>query len=199
MSGSEGKNLNNRADEVIGAAYDLKCAQDKGLLPPEMRLGYIFVMEVTQDVTVPVSVQAKIGTVDQRFNGAGYIDRMAILCERLRDQGLYDMTWALGVTRNPVRVVEPRPSVGWGRFREDLAMAVCGLGSQIMAKTRMAQPDRPDLVMYAGGQIELPEIDIKRERLGGNSPSTEPLSRATGRNRGRRFFRGRDDSPEPEF
>lgn len=42
------------------------------------------------------------------------------MCERLREDGLYDMTWALGVVRDPVGFIEPRASVNWDRFRSDL-------------------------------------------------------------------------------
>ena len=120
MTGSEGKNLNNRADEVIGAAQDLKRAQENGLLPRDLRRGYIFLMEVTPAVTTPVSVRTRVGEPDPEFIGAGYLDRMAIMCERLRDDRLYDMVWALGVIREPVGFVVPRESVNWDQFKSDL-------------------------------------------------------------------------------
>lgn len=120
MTGSEGKNLNNRADEVIGVAQDLKRAQEQGLLPAEMMRGYVFLMEVTPAVSIPVGATVAIGSPDPQFVGASYLERMAIMCERLRTDGLYDMTWAVGVTRNPVGFVEPRPSVGWDEFKADL-------------------------------------------------------------------------------
>ena len=64
MTGSEGKNLNNRADEVIGAALDLRRAQEHGLLPPGMKRGYVFLMEVTPAVTGPVGVRTRVGDPD---------------------------------------------------------------------------------------------------------------------------------------
>lgn len=123
MTGSEGKNLNNRADEVIGAALDLKRAQEEGLLPHGMKRGYVFLMEVTPAVTVPVGVNVRVGTPDPAFKGASYLKRMGLLCERLRDDAVYDMAWALGVTRTPPDFIEPLPSVGWDRFKADLAEA----------------------------------------------------------------------------
>ena len=50
---------------------------------------------------------------------------MAIMCERLREDGLYDMAWALGVTRNPTGFLEPRVTVGRNRFTMDLRRALC--------------------------------------------------------------------------
>lgn len=123
MTGSEGKNLNNRADEVIGAAQDLKRAQEHGLLPPGMMRGYIFLMEVTPAVTVPINVRTRVGQPDPAFVGVGYLQRMAIMCERLRGDGLYDMAWALGVVREPVGFSEPSESVNWDRFKSDLRRA----------------------------------------------------------------------------
>ncbi|SHI55005.1 Restriction endonuclease XhoI [Tessaracoccus bendigoensis DSM 12906] len=123
MTGSEGKNLNNRADEVIGAAQDLRRAQEHGLLPTGLKRGYVFLMEVTPEVTRPVGVTSRVGTPDPVFNQATYLDRMAIMCERLRDDGLYDMAWALGILRTPVGFVEPRESVNWDRFKNDLRLA----------------------------------------------------------------------------
>lgn len=123
MTGSEGKNLNNRADEVIGAAQDLKRAQEHGLLPNQMRRGYVFLMEDTPAVRTPVAVKSHVGTPDPVFQGASYMDRMAVMCERLRDDGLYDMAWAIGVVRNPIGFVEPLATVGWERFKYDLLSA----------------------------------------------------------------------------
>ncbi|EEJ54786.1 PaeR7I family type II restriction endonuclease [Mobiluncus mulieris] len=123
MTGSEGKNLNNRIDEVIGAAQDLHRAQQTGLLPKELKRGYIFLMEVTPAVLNPVGTSTKVGTLDPIFESTCYLERMAIMCERLRNDGLYGMAWALGVVRNPIGIVEPRPSVNWDRFKADLRQA----------------------------------------------------------------------------
>ena len=79
MAGSEGKNLNNRADEVIGAAQDLKRAQEQGLVPATMLRGYVFLMEITPEAQKPVGVSQKpvgvrtrIGVSDPAFRGASY-------------------------------------------------------------------------------------------------------------------------------
>ena len=56
MEGSEGKNLNNRADEMFGVAEDAREAEAHGLLPKELRRAYVFIMEATEASTVPVAV-----------------------------------------------------------------------------------------------------------------------------------------------
>ena len=120
MKGSEGKNLNNRADEVFGIAEDLREAQRHGLIPQGLVLAYVFLMEMTPEVTRPVGASVNAGQIDPIFEGASYLDRMAIMCERIREQGLYDVTWAIGVETNPTRLYEPRESCGWSEFKAGL-------------------------------------------------------------------------------
>jgi hypothetical protein len=121
MSGSEGKNLNNRADEVFGVAEDLRQAEKRRLLPATMRRAYIFVMGVTEESTTPVSPQGvAVGSVDKAFEGASYLQRAAIMCERMRETGLYHLTWAVGIHENPFRWEEPLASVGWTEFSRGL-------------------------------------------------------------------------------
>lgn len=82
-------------------------------------------MEITPEAQKPVGARTRIGVPDPAFRGAGCVDRMAIMCERLREDGLYDMAWALGVTRNPTGFLEPRVTVGRNRFTMDLRRALC--------------------------------------------------------------------------
>jgi hypothetical protein len=124
MSGSEGKNLNNRADEVFGVAEDARQAEEHGLLPKNLRRAYIFVMGITPDSTRPVGVTPKlIGNADPEFENASYLQRTAIMCKRLRNTGLYDFTWAVGVQEVPFYWCEPDPEVGWDRFAADIKEA----------------------------------------------------------------------------
>jgi Restriction endonuclease XhoI len=120
MSGSVGNNLNNRADEVFGIAEDARQAEQHGVLPPNLRRAYIYLLELTPATQVPVQTGKPFGTPDTVFQGASYLDRVAIMCERVRDSGLYHLTWALGITRDPVGFAEPCAAVGWDRFAADL-------------------------------------------------------------------------------
>lgn len=123
MQGSEGRNLNNRADEVFGIALDLQRAKDTGLVHPELKLAYIFMMEATPAVQRGVRARVTVGQPDPVFENATYLDRMTIMCERLRDDHVYDMAWALAINRDPSRFYEPLPTVGWDRFAADLEEA----------------------------------------------------------------------------
>src|SRR5581483_8499536 len=78
MSGSEGKNLNNRSDEIFGMAEDARQAEKEGLIAPNLRRAYIFVMAMTSESTRPVGVPAVLGKADPAFVGASYLQRTAI-------------------------------------------------------------------------------------------------------------------------
>lgn len=120
MSGSEGKNLNNRADEIFGMAEDTRQAELNGLLPSQMRRAYVFVMGDNQESTRPVGVSVPLGKPDPIFRGASYLERMAIMCRRMRETGLFHMTWAVAVKEDPFSWSEPDSEVGWLRFAADL-------------------------------------------------------------------------------
>lgn len=126
MSGSEGKNLNNRADEVFGIAEDARQAEKHGILPPNMRRAYIFVMGINTESTRPIGVGIPLGSPDPIFKGASYLQRTAIMCKRMRDTGLYHLAWAVGVTEEPFSWEEPDEEVGWVRFAADLRQAFPG-------------------------------------------------------------------------
>ncbi|MBB2946076.1 hypothetical protein FB565_005834 [Actinoplanes lutulentus] len=123
MLGSEGKNLNNRADEIFGMAEDTRQAEIRGLLPPQMRRAYIFVMAENPENSKPVRVVETLGDSDPVFDGASYVQRMAIMLERMRDTGLFHMTWAVTVKEDPFSWSEPNKAVGWDRFAADLHSA----------------------------------------------------------------------------
>jgi hypothetical protein len=116
MSGSEGKNLNNRADEVFGIAEDARAAEEHGILPPGLLRAYIFVMGANDDSTRPIGMGPVVGKPDPVFDAATYLDRMAIMLERMRSTGLYHLVWAVGVVEEPFSWFEPRESIGWDAF-----------------------------------------------------------------------------------
>jgi hypothetical protein len=119
MAGSEGNNLNNRADEMFGIAEDARAAEEHGILPPLVR-AFVFIMGATAESLRPVGASPALGVADPIFQSASYMDRMAIMLERMRDNGLYDLAWAVGVHETPFSWFEPRADVGWDRFAADL-------------------------------------------------------------------------------
>jgi Restriction endonuclease XhoI len=120
MSGSEGKNLNNRADEMYGVAEDAKQAEARGVLPKELRRAFIFIMEANAESQRPVALLSPYGSPDPIFAGKSYRERSAIMLARMRESGLYHLVWSVGAVRNPIGFVEPDPTIGWDRFARDL-------------------------------------------------------------------------------
>lgn len=117
MLGSVGKNLNNRMEESIGSAADLKQAAEAGLLgasPPW--LGYAYIMEDLPDAKTPLQAVAKPFPVDPAFNDASYEQRMALYLRRLVAKGFYNAAW-FAVGNPTTRVVhQPAADLTWSKF-----------------------------------------------------------------------------------
>ncbi|MYW97359.1 hypothetical protein G3I59_43760 [Amycolatopsis rubida] len=98
---SFGNNANNRAEEAIGTATDLAKAVKNGLLPEMPWIGYVYVIEDD-----PASNEKSSGKrdrilhpKDEIFNKTSYQDRVRILCRRLKEERVYDNTWAIATKR----------------------------------------------------------------------------------------------------
>lgn len=120
MSGSEGNNLNNRADEMFGVAEDAKQAEAHSILPANMQRAFVFIMEANANSLIPRRAVRAHGNPDPAFARQSYLERMATMLSRMRETGLYHAVWALGAVREPRSFIEPMVEVGWDRFRSDL-------------------------------------------------------------------------------
>jgi len=90
MSGSYGKNLNNRTEEALGSATDIWAAYKQGTLGLHQPwLGYIFVIRDEDGSTAPVSLPKTPLKVDPVFAGTSYVQRYGILCERMVLERVY--------------------------------------------------------------------------------------------------------------
>ncbi|MFE4651517.1 PaeR7I family type II restriction endonuclease [Streptomyces sp. NPDC056707] len=107
-----GNNINNRIEESLGSAFDLKTALDDGLIPRRKKqraaagegerwdpwIGYLFVLEDTgndgeYDVHKPVALDSSLFPVGAAFTGnPSYADRYKLLCERLVKRKVYSET-----------------------------------------------------------------------------------------------------------
>lgn len=121
MQGSVGNNLNNRADEVFGVPEDMRQAERYGMVPRTMRRAYVFVINLDEESRhVPRIPNVAAGAMDREFLGASYLERAAIMCERMLQTGLYHLVWMVGVQEKPFAWVEPRAAVGWAAFSKGL-------------------------------------------------------------------------------
>lgn len=121
--GSVSNNFNNRTEEAIGNAIDLRRAYEAGLLgrvPPW--LGYVFVLEESPQSSNPVRVGSTPFTTDAAFSGTSYRDRYQILCRRLVSDGLYDAACFATSSRIPgSRIGQPDPALSFAAFQEAIA------------------------------------------------------------------------------
>lgn len=126
MKGSVGKNSNNRLDEVIGVAEDARKATEEGLLPENMRRAYIYLLEISDEAvrvnrpTRPAGSPDIMFHGDEIFDNTSYLDRFGITAQRMRQTGLLDLVWVVGVKRDPLGFEEPFADTGWDRFAQDL-------------------------------------------------------------------------------
>ncbi|WP_119070039.1 PaeR7I family type II restriction endonuclease [Rubrobacter indicoceani] len=128
VSTSAAKNVNNRVEEALGSAFDLRSAYSQKLLEPtEPWLGYMVILQGTEELykirkpkRTLFSSNKKLGW-DKEFEDASYLKRYAILCKRLiqsKPHQLYDAACLLVVKEigNEPLVEEPDPKLGFEQF-----------------------------------------------------------------------------------
>lgn len=83
--GSYGNNFNNRTEEAIGSAVDLWTAFREGQFPNQQApwVGWLMVVGRDNASERPVRNYEPYFPVRQEFNGACYLDRYRILCQKL--------------------------------------------------------------------------------------------------------------------
>jgi hypothetical protein len=94
QASSFGNNINNRTEEALGSATDLWTAYRERLIPltPRPWVGYLALIADCPRSTVPVKVREPHFSVSPEFVDASYIERYAILLEKLMREGLYTAT-----------------------------------------------------------------------------------------------------------
>lgn len=111
---SYGNNFNNRVEEALGSAVDLRRAALAGLYPKEKPwLGYFFIMEDGDGCRTPVKVLTGAAPVDAIWDGTSYQERFGIFCGRLMSEGLYDAVCYVASSPGTAVPVEPVDSLDW--------------------------------------------------------------------------------------
>ncbi|MGH3735267.1 MAG: PaeR7I family type II restriction endonuclease [Micromonosporaceae bacterium] len=114
---SFGNNYNNRVEEALGSAVDLRRAALADTFPGEKPwLGYFFIMEDAAESRTPVRTAKGAMPVDQIWKGKSYQDRFAIFCERLMAEGLYDAVCYVASSATDPRPIELVDSLDWRHF-----------------------------------------------------------------------------------
>jgi hypothetical protein len=114
---SFGNNYNNRFEEALSSAIDLRCAALADLFPGEKPwLGYFFIMEDAKKSRSPVKTARGALPVDKIWHGKSYQDRFAIFCERLMAEGLYDAVCYIVSSADNPKPTELVDSLDWRHF-----------------------------------------------------------------------------------
>ncbi|MER5948970.1 PaeR7I family type II restriction endonuclease [Streptomyces sp. NPDC001904] len=124
-------NANNRNEEAIGSATDLRLAHKKGLLGRDRGdshrpwIGYFFILEEAIQSTRPArqQVSAALPTDSAYGTHPSYEDRYRLLCERLLENKLYDGACFLLSNTDPDAVVkqsDPSSGIDFGSFMASL-------------------------------------------------------------------------------
>lgn len=106
---SFGNNFNNRTEEAIGTAHDLWTAYREGAFGknPKPFVAWLMMVEDATESRNPVRDSSPHFPVFKEFQGASYLTRYDILCQRLVQEQLYSSASVL---------VSPRAGVTTGDF-----------------------------------------------------------------------------------
>lgn len=108
---SFGNNFNNRTEEAIGTAHDLWTAYREGAFGKHPRpfVGWMMMVEDAPESRRPVSDRSPHFPIFTEFQGASYLKRYDILCQRLIQENLYAAATVLA---------SPRDAVNDGKYGE---------------------------------------------------------------------------------
>ena len=112
---SFGNNFNNRTEEAIGTAHDLWTAYREGAFGKQPRpfVGWLIVVEDEKRSRSPVRDRSPHFPVFPEFQGASYLQRHDILCQKLTQEQLYTTASVIAT---------PRAATDTGDFSELSAM-----------------------------------------------------------------------------
>jgi hypothetical protein len=98
---SFGNNFNNRTEEAIGTAHDLWTAYRENAFGDQPRpfVGWLMVVEDAVGSRTPVRDSSIHFPVFKEFQGASYLKRYDILCQRLVKEQLYTSASVIGTPR----------------------------------------------------------------------------------------------------
>ncbi len=132
---SFGNNFNNRCEEALGSASDLKAAFREGAFKPSPKpwVGYLMLLEDCEASRRPVAVEEPHFPVFPEFRNASYAVRYEILVRKLVRDQLYDSAALLLSTKDAISNgshVEPDPELSF----TNLITALVGRAAAAHAK-----------------------------------------------------------------
>ncbi|MFF4420554.1 PaeR7I family type II restriction endonuclease [Streptomyces sp. NPDC001549] len=114
---SFGNNYNNRVEEALGSAIDLRHAALAELYPGEEPwLGYFFIMQDEEGSRRPVKPAKGALPVEQIWHGLSYQERFGVFCQRLMSERLYNAACYITSSASNPKPNEPIDKLNWLRF-----------------------------------------------------------------------------------
>lgn len=107
---SFGNNFNNRAEEAIGTAQDFAVAYRERAFGdvPKPYVGWLMLVEDAPSSRRPVSDRSPHFPVFSEFQGASYLSRYDLLCQRLVTEQLYTSATVIATPRSALTTGEWR-------------------------------------------------------------------------------------------
>ncbi len=102
---SFGNNYNNRTEEAIGTAHDFWTAYREGAFGknPKPYVGWLMLVENSAESNKPITNKAPHFEVSKEFDGASYLKRYDVLCQRLIQEQLYTSACLLASPREAIK------------------------------------------------------------------------------------------------
>ncbi|WP_369042366.1 PaeR7I family type II restriction endonuclease [Streptomyces sp. Midd1] len=113
---SYGNNFNNRVEEAVGSATDVRRAFSESAPASSPWLGYFFLMEDDEGSRRPVRTAKSPLPVDGAWEGLSYQERGRVFSERLVSDSLYDTVCYVTVQKDIGEFQEPLSAVSWDAF-----------------------------------------------------------------------------------
>lgn len=119
---SFGNNFNNRSEEAIGSSTDFWVAYREGALGPQQPwLGYFLLVEDSPRSQLPVRLSKSVFEPMPIFNNTSYLERYAILCQRLVLERNYTASALIASPRaHDGDYTEPNTALSFGTFAKSL-------------------------------------------------------------------------------
>jgi hypothetical protein len=122
---SFGDNYNNRVEEALGSAVDLRRAVLANLFPGEKPwIGYFFIIEDAAASRGPVKAAEGAMPIDKIGIGRSYQDRFGIFCERLLAEGLYDAVCYFTSAADRSQPIELVANLDWRHFSASISARI---------------------------------------------------------------------------
>ena len=130
--GSFGNNFNNRVEEALGNATDLKTAYREGAFAPSPApwVGYLMMLENAAESTRELGVREPHFSVFEDFRNTSYAERYELFCQRLVRERLYDASCFLLSDENSGllgKFIEPSQELSFRNFAGSLIGHVSGI------------------------------------------------------------------------